>query len=298
MIEKRNLTTALVTFFQKSVYHSKANQCRAYKLAPVGTALFLIVSLSNVHAVSANTQRLTDVVIISIDALHPDALRLSKVPTISKLIQAGAFSPYGRSTKPPKTLIAHTAMFTGLSPETSAKVDNDWAPVQATVDRETIFDSARRNGFRTGYFYSKEKLGYLVSRAVDVHEWSRYYAIDSAEAFIKTPGRHFTFLHVSGLDQAGQAYGWLSAEYLEELTFIDDYLSSLVETVIRKQNYLLIVTSDHAGHGKIHGGNHPDDFRLPLILCSDTVSVKRYKDMQYSVIDLKKMIEQLICEFQ
>jgi hypothetical protein len=47
-------------------------------------------------------------------------------------------------------------MLTGLSPEQSGKVDNDWTPGEATVDRKTIFDSARQNGFRTGFFIRKK----------------------------------------------------------------------------------------------------------------------------------------------
>lgn len=239
-------------------------------------------------------EQLNNVVVISIDALHPEALALSKIPNITKLMRAGVYTLDGSSTEPPKTLIAHTAMFTGLSPGESGKVDNHWLPGENTVKKETIFDTASRHGFKTGYFYSKEKLGYLVNPAVDVHEWSRDGAIDSSETFIKTPGRHFTFLHVSGLDQVGPEFGWLSPEYLEELSFIDDYLSALIETVIERQNYLLIVTSDHAGHGKIHGSDHQEDYRLPLIVSSDIVDVKRFQGISFSVAELKQLLENLL----
>ena len=274
--------------------HPDAKHHHAFKPSLIGTVFFLLTSFLAVHALAGNTQPLTNVLIISIDALHPEALELTKIPALNRLVQTGAFSLNGRSTEPPKTLIAHTAMFTGMSPGESGKVDNEWMPGETTVNKETIFDSGRRNGFKTGYFYSKEKLGYLVNRAVDVYEWSRDGAIDSAIAFLKTPGRHFTFLHVSGLDQVGPEYGWLSPEYLEELSFTDDYLSTLIETVIEKHCYLLIVTSDHAGHGKVHGSEHPEDYRLPLIVCSDTVNVKRFQGIPFSVVDLKLLIENLL----
>ena len=239
-------------------------------------------------------EQLNNVVVISIDALHPEAFKLAKFPNINKLMRAGVYTLDGRSTDPPKTLVAHTAMFTGLSPGENGKLDNHWAMGEATVKKETIFDTASRHGFKTGYFYSKEKLGYLVNRAVDAHEWSRDGAIDSTRVFLKTPGRHFIFLHVSGLDQVGPEYGWLSPEYLEELFFIDDYLSTLVDTIIGKQNYLLIVTSDHAGHGKIHGSDHAEDYRLPLIVCSDTVNVKRFQGISFQVTELKQLLENLL----
>lgn len=237
---------------------------------------------------------LHNVVIISIDALHPNALREADIPTLRQLVESGTYTLKGRSTDPPKTLIAHTAMFTGMSPEKNGKTDNSWMPGQGAIEKPTIFNSAKSNKYQTGYFYSKQKLGYLVNDAIDVHRLSRDNAIDLAEAFIKTPGSHFLFLHVSGLDQVGPEYGWMSPEYLEELSFIDDYLSSLVELIKDKQQYLIIITSDHAGHDKIHGSQDPEDYRLPLIICSDAVSVERYKNISFSVVGLKKIIENLL----
>lgn len=185
-------------------------------------------------------------------------------------------------------------MFTGEKPAGNGQMDNSWTSGQATIDRPTIFSKAKSRGFQTAYFYSKQKLGYLVNNAVDVHQWSRENAVDMAEAFLETAGRHFVFLHVSGLDEVGPQYGWLSTEYLEELTLIDDYLSMVIGTMKRQKNYLIIVTSDHAGHDRIHGSRHPQDYRMPLIISSDTVPVKQFQDISYSVIDLKKILEKLL----
>lgn len=234
------------------------------------------------------------VLVVSIDALHPEALQRATIPTIRGLMQKGAYSLDGRSTEPPKTLIAHAAMFTGLSPLENGKMDNQWASGETTVQNTTFFNHAKNQGFKTGYFYSKEKLGYLVNNAIDVHQWSRDNAIDLAETFIKTPGPHFVFLHVNGLDEVGPQYGWLSPEYLEELSFIDDYLATIVELVTGKKHFLLVVTSDHAGHGKVHGSDHPDDYRLPLVLYSDTLAVKHFQSKPFGVIDLKRIVEGLV----
>jgi predicted AlkP superfamily phosphohydrolase/phosphomutase len=97
--------------------------------------------------VAGKTRELSNPVIISIDALHPDALDLARIPTIRKLMADGACTADGRSTEPPKTLIARAAMFTGLSPGENGKRDNDWAAGESTVKKEAIFDIARRHGF-------------------------------------------------------------------------------------------------------------------------------------------------------
>ena len=267
----------------------RINECRVFLLT-----LTMAVILMPISITTAGAENLENVLVISIDALHPDALRQSKSPHLQMLMRDGAFSLNGQSTHPPKTLIAHTAMLTGMSPEENGKVDNDWWPGETTVQKRTIFDSAHEQGFKTGYFYSKEKLGYLVSSAIDVHEWSRASAIDSAEEFLKLPGRHFVFLHISGLDEVGPEFGWLSPQYLEELSYIDEYLDTLVRSIKSQKNHLIVVTSDHAGHAKVHGTDHPEDYKLPLVLYSDTVPVKDFQDIYFSIIDFKEIIEPLI----
>jgi predicted AlkP superfamily pyrophosphatase or phosphodiesterase len=236
----------------------------------------------------------SNVLIVSIDALHPDALSSKTSPIIYRQMISGAYTLRGISTDPPLTLISHTAMFTGLGPAESGKSDNNWQPGEPTVAKNTIFNLAMSNGFLTGYYYSKEKLGFLVNPAVSDHRFSRDNAVDIAYAFFRKPGNHFVFLHVSGLDEVGPVKGWLSPEYLEELSFIDEMLGTLIDTVQRKGDYLIIITSDHAGHGTVHGSNHPDDFKLPFVIASDRIKPDRFRNIPYRVVDLKPMIENLL----
>ncbi|MBW2483524.1 MAG: alkaline phosphatase [Deltaproteobacteria bacterium] len=247
-----------------------------------------------VWAAASGATALKTIVIISIDALHPAALGAGTTPTIFKEMTAGTYTLDGHSTNPPKTLIAHTAMFTGLEPGKNGKSDNKWQPGKQRIDRQTIFDIAKHHGFQTGFFYSKEKLGFLVNSAVDVHRWSREDAIDLAEAFIRKPGRHFVFLHVSGLDFVGPEYGWLSPEYMEELSYIDEYLTPLIRLVKAQKNYVIIITGDHGGHDKIHGSQHPDDYKLAFIARSDVMELKNIQNTRYSVADLKGIMDRVL----
>ena len=245
-------------------------------------------------AVVSNAASLKNVIIISIDALHPAALSARTTPAIYKEMREGDYTLDGYSTNPPKTLISHTAMFTGLGPDKNGRSDNQWQPGEPTIEHKTIFNSAKQNGFQTGFYFSKQKLGYLVNDAVDVHRWSREDAIDFAEAFIRKPGRHFVFLHVSGLDFAGPEFGWLSAEYMEELSYIDEYLTPLIRLVKAQKDYIIIITSDHGGHAKIHGSQHPDDFRLPIVINSDRMEFKHIRNSKYDVADLKDILNRIL----
>ena len=133
--------------------------------------IFVHIFIMLTWAVTSHAAPLKTVMIISIDALHPAALNGRATPTIYKVMKDGDFTLDGYSTNPPKTLISHTAMFTGLTPDKYGKMDNQWQSGEPTIKQKTIFDSAKHHGFQTGYFYSKEKLGFLINAAVDVHQW-------------------------------------------------------------------------------------------------------------------------------
>lgn len=228
--------------------------------------LVLLLCLSLGLAIPAQAGEWDTVLVVSIDALHPDALDKSAAPALHALMLGGRYTMHGRSVDPPKTLVAHTAMFTGLSPARSGKRDNDWQPGQPRVGQPTLFDDARRLGYRTAFIYAKPKLGYLVNEAVDEQALAPYDGIDRVANFLRQDGPRYAVLHLSGLEYAGSESGWLSPAYREALSYIDLELAPLLAQVIRRGRYLIVITSDHAGHGRQHGTRHPEDYKLPLIV--------------------------------
>jgi predicted AlkP superfamily pyrophosphatase or phosphodiesterase len=252
-----------------------------------------ILCLGLLFAAPGFARDIETVLIVSIDALHPDALSIKTSPGLHALMQPGHYTLEGNSVDPPKTLIAHTAMMTGLAPEKNGKRDNDWKPGMPQVARPTLFDDAKRHGFVTAFYYAKPKLGYLVSHAVDEHALARDDGIDLARAFFRKSGKRFVFLHVSGLEDAGTDYGWLSPEYLDELSYIDLALAPLLEAVSKRGAYLIVVTSDHAGHGRMHGTSHPDDFRIPLIISGER-DLPPLPPGIYLITGLRGMVQQIL----
>jgi len=237
------------------------------------------------------------VLIISIDALHPAAIDPAGMgpkaaPNINELMARGVFTLDGRSTAPPLTLVSHGAMFSGRGPEQGGNARNNWHPGETGIEDKTIFDHAKSKGFSTGFFYSKEKLGYLVSGAVDRHGMDPDFSIENGIDFFKeSDEKKFCFIHVSGLDRSGPVDGWLSEGYMEELSYIDQAVTPLIRMVMARGNYLIIITSDHAGHDTVHGSDHPDDAKLPLVMVSDVADLSRYQDASYQVTQLKLILE-------
>jgi len=257
--------------------------------------LALVLALGCALAPGARAEQLQTVLMVSIDALHPTALRPDVAPTLETLKHPGQFTLEGRSVTPPQTLIAHTALLTGLTPEQSGKQDNNWKPGQAQVSHETLLDVAKRQGFDTAYFYAKPKLGYLVSASISQQALARDDGVERVQEFLSQPGPRFVFLHLSGLDDVGPDSGWLSPAYLEELRYIDRSLAPLVAQVRARGAYLMLITSDHAGHERLHGTTHPEDFKLPVLLeasqalpnlLRDGLSITRIKSVVQEAMNL------------
>lgn len=233
------------------------------------------------------------VLVVSIDALHPAALSAKTSPTLHALMQLGRYTLQGRSVDPPKTLIAHTAMMTGLPPARNGKIDNEWRPGEPRVARPTLFDDAKRAGYHTAYFYSKPKLGYLVGPAVDAHGLDPAEGVAQVREFFRGEGKRFVFLHVSGLEWVGGDSGWLSPAYLDELSDIDAALAPLFDEVSRRGSYAIVVTSDHAGHERQHGTRHPDDYKLPLIVAGNQAHLPRLPKGSWSILELRALVRNL-----
>ncbi len=263
----------------------------------VKNSLLLVLAATLLHAAPScrpepGADAPNNFLIISIDALHPDAISAKNSPGIVSIMKKGTYTLRGTSVRPPKTLIAHAAMVTGLAPEQSGYTDNTWKPGEKRIGGETIFHRAREKGLRCGFFYSKEKLGFLANRWIMKYEFNEDYSADYALDFVKEGENNFVFLHVSGLEYAGMDHGWLSPKYLEELREIDRKLSPLVDDITKRGGFILIITSDHGGHGREHGTDHPDDYRVPFVFYSDCRPMDSIDE--YKVTDLYGIVEKLL----
>lgn len=253
--------------------------------------LLLILAMG---LIASFTHAADHVLVVSIDALHPSALTESVAPNLYALMQSGRYTLNGRSVDPPKTLIAHTAMFTGLTPDLNGKRDNEWSPGNPTIAHATLFNDAKIFGYRTAFFYSKPKLGFLVNSAIDVHAMEPLEGTRKSSEFVASAGKVFVLLHISGLEYAGTDSGWLSAEYLAELSDIDRTLAPVVAQIRKQTSFAIIVTSDHGGHDRSHGTDHPDDFKLPLIIYTDDAGVQPISKGIWSITRLRSMVGSLL----
>lgn len=246
--------------------------------SPTSTPLPVPTATSQVVAHLAPTATITpqlaikQVVIISIDGLRPDALELAHTPNVDKLIARGAYSPRAQTIKNSVTLPSHASMVSGMVP---AKHGILWGLPYIGwpgMNGPTLFNAAQDAGLSTAMVVGKEKLSYLVlPNSVD-----KIFCADAHDTEVKRQAvkmiqaglPHVLFVHFPDVDRVGHAFGWMSDNQLDAITFVDGLIGEMM-VALEQGGYmnstLLIITADHGGHGFGHGDDSPLDRTIPWL---------------------------------
>lgn len=238
----------------------------------------------------------TRVLAVSIDGLRASAitqLGRAGTPTLHRLMAQGASTLNARTEREMTvTLPNHTGMVTGRRIDSSGGGHgvtwNDDRRRPPTVQRaaghdvSSVFRVVHNADRGTALLASKTKFS-LFERSWDAGIDSYRMRFDNAVLAQMTRrdllrhNRGFTFLHLSGPDDAGHARGWNSTAYLDAVRATDRRLGRIVRTINGhprlKQHLALLVTADHGGAGKNHGdATRLVDFRVPFLVWGPTVA--------------------------
>jgi arylsulfatase A-like enzyme len=99
--------------------------------------------------------------------------------------------------------------------------------------------------------------------------------VDSACGYIQKEKPLFTFIHLDHVDHAGHEYGHGTLEYYKSVEKADS-LIGVVITALKNagifDNTVVLVTSDHGGKGKGHGGDSPEEKTIPWIIAGPGIA--------------------------
>jgi predicted AlkP superfamily pyrophosphatase or phosphodiesterase len=224
-------------------------------------------------------ERLTsNVLLVSIDGLRPDAIERFSATTLQRLVREGSSSLSARTIMPSTTLPSHTSMLTGEPPEDHGVLWNNVATAPGgTVEFPTLFSIARAHGYRTAAFFSKAKfnslqrpgtLDYSQAPGGWFGRWSSERTVGDVRAHLETTRPNVLFVHLSDPDRAGHSSGWMGEAYGRAVRQADAALAQLLtsaDTAYGAGNYSVIVTADHGGHAYGHGTEDPQDVTIPWI---------------------------------
>jgi predicted AlkP superfamily pyrophosphatase or phosphodiesterase len=228
------------------------------------------------------------VVVVGIDGLAPAGIVNANTPTFDRLCKEGAWSFHARAVMPTSSSSNWASMIMGAGPEQHGVTSNEWQRDKFTFSPvvkgpegiyPTMFGVLRRARPDSviGVFHDWDDFGRLVEgKSCDALE-NADGPVDAAHravAFWKARQPTLLFVHLDHVDHAGHSEGWGSPAYLRAVEeadrLIDQIQAAVAETKLQDETVVL-VTADHGGINKGHGGETMAELEIPWILAGPGV---------------------------
>ena len=250
--------------------------------APVVSAA-LLFSATVLSPAAGSPTGVQHAVMVGVDGLSPDGVRHADAPNLKRLREQGAWTFHARGVMPTSSSPNWASMIMGAGPEQHGVTSNDWEPDKFEIAPTaqgpggifpTVFSVLRqqRPDSYLAVFHDWDGFGRLVERkCVDVveHLEGPTNTVRRAVECIKTRRPTLTFLQLDHVDHAGHEYGHGTPQYYAAVAVADQLIGEVIAAIEEaglKNDTLLLVTSDHGGRGKGHGGATMEEIEIPWII--------------------------------
>ena len=239
------------------------------------------------------------VIVISVDALRPDAVTSqgpAALPNLYRFIDEGATTGNARTVfEATQTLPNHVSMVTGAPVEgldghnVTFNEDNGLT-VHDAAGRyvPSMFDVAHDAGLSTGLFAGKPKFDFIdrswdaangaadTTGADDGTDKIDYYERGGGSVItasflseMATSPFNLSMVHYAEPDAAGHDFGWMSPEYLASVQQVDGYVGQILDAVEAdpdlSPNTVVVLVTDHGGTGTEHSDETlADNYTIPF----------------------------------
>lgn len=212
------------------------------------------------------------VILILSDGFRPDALAACGHPFGQRLPELGSYSLETTTVYPSVTLPCHMSLFHSVSPDRHGILTNTYVPQVRPVNG--LCEQLAAAGKTCAFFYNWEELrdlsrpsslaySYFAAGHIYSYEKTNEMVTQNALDFIGKEKPDFAFIYLGLTDIAGHDFGWMGEEYRKACC------QSLEETerLIKRfsDEYTIIFTADHGGHGRSHGSLDKEDMLIPLV---------------------------------
>lgn len=244
------------------------------------------------------------VIMIGLDGWGAYSVGQADMPVVKQLMSEGSWTLKKRSVLPSSSAVNWASMFMGAGPEIHGYTE--WGSripelPSRELNRHGIFPTVfqlRRDAdpvAEIGCVYDWDGIKYLIDTlSVNYHAQGPDYTkspdalTDMAVDYIIRKRPDLFAVIFDDPDHAGHAAGHDTPEYYETLTRLDGYIGRIVEAVRSAgmiDNTVFVVTGDHGGIDKGHGGKTMREMETPFIIagpgvkkdfCFDDVSMTQF----------------------
>lgn len=224
------------------------------------------------------------VLVVGIDGTRPDSLTAAKTPNLDRLIADGAVSydaVAGGEPEGPKNQITVSgpgwaSVLTGVWDDKHKIADNKFAENDLATYPHFFVRLAEKAP--TAQLASIVDWAPIHEKILDGATFSHtaktdQECADEANRLLRASDPDVLFLYFGDVDHTGHASGFspTNPEYVGAIEKVDALLGSVLETIsmrpkFAEENWLVIVTTDHGGYQKSHGGQRPIERRIFFIV--------------------------------
>ena len=214
-------------------------------------------------------------IVISLDGGRPDVLLRADMPNLRQLVNTGTFTFWARTVPVAVTLPSHASMLTGVTPERHGVTWNGDVPglESARPKVPTLFEVAMRYGMTTAMVAVKSKFDAFARIGHIYRSWVKgakdTEVGDAAVTMLRDYQPEVLFVHFPGCDSAGHKDGWGTPRQVDALVNIDAQIGKLLATLDELQlrdKTVIVISADHGGAGRSHGGDDPRSQHIPWIV--------------------------------
>ncbi len=222
------------------------------------------------------------VIIIGVDGLSPDGVMRAETPTLRNMMANGSWSLHARGVMPTTSGANWASILDGVGPEQHGVTSNDWQvgefnfPTSVTGSGgffPSIFQilTDQHPVWVVGSIYHWKGFGNLYDHRFvdyDVHGESADETAELARAYIQEKRPNFLFVHFDDVDHAGHEYGHGTPQYYDSVAKIDTLIAGIRQATTEAgiaDDTVILITSDHGGVGKGHGGETLAELEIPWI---------------------------------
>lgn len=247
------------------------------------TLIALLAMLFITVSSFSQSKKVKHVVLIGCDGFGAYALPEADMPNLKGLMKEGAWSLKARSVLPSSSAVNWASMVMGAGPTLHGYTEwNSAVPEIPSVYTNqfglfpTVFSllKEQRPSAISALVYNWDGIGPLVEKEattirVHVDKAKTDFYADTAAAIIKEQKPVLTFVHFDEPDHVGHSIGHRTPAYYNEMKNVDARIGKIVQAVedagIADQTVIL-VTADHGGKDKGHGGKSLDEVQIPWVI--------------------------------